>query len=108
MVDCLRRLDLTPPPPASSSAAVQHLTHLSAIHQLKHALGGDALLEFVNAEYAMKADQCFRELCIPGLNYHNIWDVFALLVPSMCPGWFATHHQQQAQAQLQATLNPIV
>jgi len=89
MVDCLRRLDLTRSPEASSSTTAYQPTHFSTIHQAKHALGGDHLLEFVDAEYALKVDQSFRELCIPSLNYHNLWDVFGLLVPVMCSEWFS-------------------
>jgi hypothetical protein len=51
------------------------------LHLAKAALGGDALLDFAPPQYAHRANEAFRDLGIPGLTYHNIWDVFALMLP---------------------------
>lgn len=51
------------------------------LHLAKSALGGDAVLDFVPYQYSRRADEAFRDLGIPGLTYHNIWDVFALMLP---------------------------
>lgn len=51
------------------------------LHLAKAALGGDALLDFVSPEYGRRAEEAFRDLGIPGLTYHNIWDVFGLMLP---------------------------
>lgn len=54
---------------------------MDILQHAKAALGGDALLAFVSEEYSLRADAAFRDLGIPGLTYHNIWDVFSLMLP---------------------------
>lgn len=63
----------SPQPPSHSPMEI--------LQHAKAALGGDALLAFVPEEYSLRADAAFRDLGIPGLTYHNIWDVFSLMLP---------------------------
>jgi len=64
------------------------------LHLAKAALGGDALLDFTPPEYARRAEEAFRDLGIPGLTYHNIWDVLGLMLPVL-----TANGQTQTQTQ---------
>lgn len=57
------------------------LVDVEVICQLKEAMGGDEVLEFVSAEFSAHAQAAFDTLGIADLNATNVWYVFRDLYP---------------------------
>lgn len=56
---------------------------VAVVRQMKEALGGEALLEFVSPEFAARACSVYESLKISELRFENAWDVFAAMRPLM-------------------------
>jgi len=54
---------------------------VEVIKAMKKDMGGDALLEFVSAEFSARAQVVFDGLNISELSFENIWTVFSLMYP---------------------------
>ena len=54
---------------------------LAVVHELKEAMGGDKILEFVGAEFSQCAQAAYDTLGIMDLNLENAWHVFCDLYP---------------------------
>ena len=54
---------------------------LAVIRELKEAMGGDEILEFVGAEFSQRAQAAYDTLGIMDLNLENVWHVFSDLYP---------------------------
>jgi len=52
---------------------------------MKEALGGDAILEFVLANFAQHAQDAYDTLNIADLTLKNVWYVFRDLFPILFP-----------------------
>lgn len=46
------------------------------IKKLKEELGGEAILDFVTADYAARAQAAYNNLGITQLNFENVWAIF--------------------------------
>jgi len=53
--------------------------------ELKEALGGDALLDFVAPEFAEQANAAYQTLNISKLKFDNVWDVFSDMLSLLYP-----------------------
>jgi hypothetical protein len=51
------------------------------IHELKEAMGGNKILEFVSAEFSQCAQAAYDTLGVVDLNLENVWYVFRDLYP---------------------------
>ena len=51
------------------------------IRELKKAMGGDEILEFVSAEFLQRAQAAYDTLGVVDLNLENVWYVFRDLYP---------------------------
>ena len=49
--------------------------------QIKDAMGGDALLDFVPPEHAMKFESAYNSLGVAELTMQNAWHIFEALLP---------------------------
>ena len=47
-----------------------------AVHGLMDSVGGEELIQFVSAEYALHAQGVFDSLSVQKLTMHNVWIVF--------------------------------
>jgi hypothetical protein len=54
---------------------------LAVIREMKEALGGDKLLEFVSPEFSQKAQAVYDSSKISELTFQNVWLVFATMYP---------------------------
>lgn len=62
---------------------------INVIWEMKEALGGDAILEFVLANFAQHAQDAYDTLNIADLTLKNVWYVFRDLFPILFP-WVIT------------------
>jgi hypothetical protein len=58
---------------------------VQVIREMKEALGGDSLLEFVSAEFANRAQVAYDTLNISKLTFQNVWAVFTQMLPLIGP-----------------------
>jgi hypothetical protein len=58
---------------------------VAVIWEIKQAMGGDAILDFVSPEYAAKATKVYNDVGAPLLTMKTAWDVFSALLPHMYP-----------------------
>lgn len=58
---------------------------INVIREMKEALGGDAILEFVPADFAQRAQDAYDTLNIADLTLENVWYVFRDLLPNLFP-----------------------
>ncbi|KAF8324691.1 uncharacterized protein EI90DRAFT_3281949 [Cantharellus anzutake] len=56
---------------------------VNIVHEMKSAMGGDSLLEFVSLEFSQKAIAAYEAIGSPALSMQNAWDVFKLLLSYM-------------------------
>jgi hypothetical protein len=54
---------------------------LAVVRELKGAMGGDEILEFVSVEFSQHAQAAYDTLGIEDLNFENVWHVFRDLYP---------------------------
>ena len=54
---------------------------VAIIRELKNAMGGDEILEFVSAEFSQHAQAAYDTLGVVDLNSENVWYVFRDLYP---------------------------
>ena len=54
---------------------------MAIIRELKEAMGGDKILEFVSAEFSQRAQAMYDMLGVMDLNIENVWHVFSDLYP---------------------------
>lgn len=54
---------------------------VDVIREIKEAMGGDALLEFVSAEFSERAQAAYDSLAITELTFENVWNVFEAMLP---------------------------
>jgi hypothetical protein len=59
---------------------------VAVVREIKAAMGGDALLNFVSPGYSARAQVVYNGLCISELTLENIWQVFGTMMPLMYPG----------------------
>lgn len=52
-----------------------------AVRSLMDSIGGEELIRFVSAEYAIQAQGIFDSLGVRKLTMHNVWDVFEDMLP---------------------------
>ncbi|KAF8900677.1 hypothetical protein CPB84DRAFT_1747345 [Gymnopilus junonius] len=64
---------------------------LEVVAEIKEALGGEALLEFVPPEWSTKFEQAFLSLGVVDFNMQNAWHIFEALLPLL------TNHKKEAQ-----------
>ena len=66
---------------------LQPLTDLdiTTIHELKKAIGGPELIQFVTPSYATCAEEVYKSLNIVELNTDNIWAIFEHMLCIMYP-----------------------
>jgi hypothetical protein len=53
---------------------------VNIIREIKEAMGGDAILEFVSADFAELAQAAYDSLQIVKLTFENVWDVFTAML----------------------------
>ena len=53
------------------------------IRELKKAMGGEEILQFVSSDYAERADAAYNGLGIAKLTFDNVWAVFKDLFHEM-------------------------
>lgn len=58
---------------------------VEVVREIKEAMGGDALLDFVIPEYAAQVQTAYDSLGISELTLENIWHVFQSLYPLVYP-----------------------
>lgn len=57
---------------------------MASVRELKMALGGEELIEFVDRPYAARAEEIFSgTLGVKNLTMENVWNVFKDLFPHM-------------------------
>ena len=54
---------------------------MAVVQELKEAMGGDEILEFVSADFAQRAQAAYDTLGVTDLNLENVWYVFRDLYP---------------------------
>ncbi|KAF7986909.1 hypothetical protein HWV62_12687 [Athelia sp. TMB] len=54
---------------------------VKVIQEIKAAMGGDALLDFVTPEFATRCEEAYNSLGMSRLTLENIWHVFTALYP---------------------------
>lgn len=54
---------------------------MAIIQELKEAMGGDDILDFVSMEFSQRAQAAYDTLGITDLNIENVWYVFTDLCP---------------------------
>ena len=54
---------------------------VAVIRELKEAMGGDEMLEFVSAEFSQRAQAAYDTLGVVDLDLENVWHVFCDLYP---------------------------
>jgi hypothetical protein len=54
---------------------------MAVVRELKEAMGGDEILEFVSADFAQRTQAAYDTLGIMNLNLENVWYVFRDLYP---------------------------
>ena len=52
------------------------IDNMDLIQELKSGMGGDAILEFVSAEFSDRAESAYATLAIEKLTMENVWVVF--------------------------------
>ena len=57
----------------------------AVIKEIKESLGGDAILEFVEPEFAQTAQTALDSLNISKLTPENVWAIFVALLPLVFP-----------------------
>jgi hypothetical protein len=58
---------------------------VSVIREIKSAMGGDALLEFVSPEFSECAQIAYDSLNISELTFQNVWTIFTAMYPLVYP-----------------------
>lgn len=58
---------------------------VEVVREIKEAMGGDALLDFVVPEFAARAQRAYDSLDIQTLTLENVWHVFQALMPLIFP-----------------------
>lgn len=58
---------------------------VEVVREIKEAMGGDALLDFVVPEYAAQVQAAYDSLGISELTLENVWNVFEALYPLVYP-----------------------
>jgi hypothetical protein len=58
---------------------------VAVIRQIKEVLGGDEILEFVSADFAVRAQAAYESLGISRLKFDNVWDVFTAMLSLVFP-----------------------
>ena len=59
--------------------------NMDLVRKLKTNMGGDAILEFVPAEFSERAELAYTTLEIEELTMENVWIVFNELLPLVFP-----------------------
>ena len=54
---------------------------LKIVSEIKCAMGGDALLDFVSPEYSIQFEAAYGSLGVAELTMHNAWHIFEALLP---------------------------
>ena len=54
---------------------------LKIVSEIKCAMGGDALLNFVSPEYSIQFEVAYDSLGVAELTMHNAWHIFEALLP---------------------------
>jgi hypothetical protein len=54
---------------------------IDVIREIKVAMGGDAILEFVSVEFSQQAQVAFDSLGISELTFQNVWTIFEAMLP---------------------------
>ena len=54
---------------------------VAVIRELKEAMGGDEMLEFVSAEFSQRVQAAYDTLGVVDLDLENVWHVFCDLYP---------------------------
>lgn len=55
------------------------------VHELKEAMGGDQILEFVSREFSERAEVAYNSLEVMNLTIENVWYIFGELYPLLFP-----------------------
>lgn len=58
---------------------------VSIVQEIKEAMGGDSILEFVTPEFSERAQAAYDSLGVMDLNTENVWHVFRDLLPLVFP-----------------------
>jgi hypothetical protein len=58
---------------------------MDLIRELKIGMGGDAILEFVSAEFSERAESAYATLEIEKLTMENVWVIFHELLSLVFP-----------------------
>ncbi len=66
-VDCLQKVDRL------------------VVREIMDAMGGDDLIRFVDAEFAVRAQNAFDVLRLPTVTLDNVWDIFRAMMPALYP-----------------------
>ena len=61
------------------------IKNMGLIQELKTSMGGDAILEFVSAEFSERAELAYATLEIEKLTMENVWVVFHQLLSLVFP-----------------------
>lgn len=61
------------------------IDNMDLIQELKTSMGGDAILEFVSAEFSERAESAYTTLKIEKLTMENVWVIFHELLPFVFP-----------------------
>lgn len=59
--------------------------NVEVIREIKEAMGGDSLLDFVTPEFAAQCQAAYDTLGISELTLENVWTVFVALYPLLYP-----------------------
>jgi hypothetical protein len=54
---------------------------LEIVSEIKRAMGGDALLDFVSPEYSIQFEAAYDSLGVAELTMQNAWHIFETLLP---------------------------
>lgn len=58
---------------------------VDVVREIKAAMGGDELLEFVPQEFRERAEAAYATLHVTQLTFDNVWHVFKFLLPLILP-----------------------
>jgi hypothetical protein len=53
---------------------------IAVIQEIKEAMGGDSLLDFVTLEYSSHMQTIYNSLGMQSLTFQNVWEVFRSLL----------------------------
>ena len=53
---------------------------LKIVEEIKQAMGGDSLFDFVSKDYSEAAEEAYAALGVQELTFENVWHVFESLL----------------------------